>query len=478
METEILDEVNRDPETSTRVLVRQFGVHYSTIWRTINREGLYPYHFLTVNGLENADHQQRAQFCRWLLHNEVEDCGFLQSILWTDESSFTREDVFNVHNSHHHAEENPLLGVTSPSGTSDNDQEWNIVDTNKRIRSPNNNTSPHPKKPNEPSNFSSPNRYSLRDTNADNMDLEVDTEINESPPPPPIFLTSSINFITLCKNLEQITKTGGFLCKSNSKSIKINLHSASSYRVVISLFNENKLEYHTNLHHTIPTDYIKDEIEKYGFMVKNVTNVLKSQSKEPLPLFFVDLNPSPNNQDIFKINYLCFTKVKFEAPHIRRDLVQCHRCQQYGHTKSYCNHVPKCVRCGDSHTSDQCSKSKDLPTKCALCSNAHLANYRGCTVHKDLQRLRKKHQPNTISREIAQNSVSSQIQPNSHPLQEASQLHNNVPITTHNEPINTQHSSYSQAVIGRYGHTASNYGEPQNPPTPDQYKPSSPSVSV
>jgi hypothetical protein len=111
-----------------------------------------------------------------------------------------------------------------------------------------------------------------------------------------------------------------------------------------------------------------------------------------------NLNPSPNNQDIFKVNNICFTKVKVEAPHIRRDLVQCHRCQQYGHTKSYCNHQPKCVQCGENHTSDSCSKSKDLPAKCALCSKAHPANYRGCTVHKDLQIFRKKHQLNTNPR--------------------------------------------------------------------------------
>ncbi|KAL4089948.1 hypothetical protein QTP88_024875 [Uroleucon formosanum] len=73
LEREILDEVNRDPETSTRALAHQFGVHHTTVWRIINREGLYPYHFLRVHGLENIDHQQRVQFCRWLLHNEVED---------------------------------------------------------------------------------------------------------------------------------------------------------------------------------------------------------------------------------------------------------------------------------------------------------------------------------------------------------------------------------------------------------------------
>jgi len=39
LETEILDEVNRDPETSTRALARQFGVHNSTVCRTINGDG-------------------------------------------------------------------------------------------------------------------------------------------------------------------------------------------------------------------------------------------------------------------------------------------------------------------------------------------------------------------------------------------------------------------------------------------------------
>ncbi|KAL4126443.1 hypothetical protein QTP88_010665 [Uroleucon formosanum] len=109
LEREILDEVNRDPETSTRALACQFGVHHTTVWRTINREGLYPYYFLRVHGLENTDHQQRVQFCRWLLHNEVEDCNFLQSIIWTDESTFTREGVFNVHNRHYYVQENPHL---------------------------------------------------------------------------------------------------------------------------------------------------------------------------------------------------------------------------------------------------------------------------------------------------------------------------------------------------------------------------------
>lgn len=370
---------------------------------------------------------------------------------------------------------------TTPTEYADNEFDWQIAERNKRIRSPNiNSISPRLKKTNDSSNFISANRFSpIAPTEKDDMIFETSVESKDPPPPPPIFITSSINYVDLCNSIKLITKNEEFSCKSTMKNIKINLQSANSYRAVIKLFNENKLEYHTyqtreekpyrvvirNLHHTIPTDYIKDDIESNGFLVKNVTNILKAHSKEPLPLFFVDLNPSPNNQDIFKLKTICFTKIKIEAPHIRRDLVQCHRCQQYGHTKSYCNHHPKCVRCGENHSSDSCSKSKDLPAKCALCGNDHPANYRGCTVHKDLQRLRKKHQPNTISRVSAENSDShfipscSQLPPgNLHP--------NNDPEISQIVPSDTQHLSFSQAVKGnKIKISKSNH---TNDPTSDQ----------
>lgn len=65
--------------------------------------------------------------------------------------------------------------------------------------------------------------------------------------------------------------------------------------------------------------------------------------------------------------------------------IQCLRCQGFSHTKSYCNHPPKCVRCGDSHASESCVKPADQPGTCALCSGAHPANYRGCPVFKKIQ---------------------------------------------------------------------------------------------
>lgn len=120
-------------------------------------------------------------------------------------------------------------------------------------------------------------------------------------------------------------------------------------------------------------------------MPRNVTNFLHRITKQPLPLFFVDLEPDINNKDVFEIDHLSYTKIKIEEPRPNNQPIQCLRCQGFGHTKSYCNHPPKCVRCGDSHASESCVKPADQPETYALCSGAHPANYRGCPVFKKIQ---------------------------------------------------------------------------------------------
>jgi hypothetical protein len=83
------------------------------------------------------------------------------------------------------------------------------------------------------------------------------------------------------------------------------------------------------------------------------------------------------------------------VPHKKREIIQCFNCQEYGHTKSYCAYPPSCVRCADFHPTQQCTKSKDTPATCALCGGDHIANYRGCSVHKSLQRSNLKSNPNS-----------------------------------------------------------------------------------
>jgi len=78
---------------------------------------------------------------------------------------------------------------------------------------------------------------------------------------------------------------------------------------------------------------------------------------------------------------------------------------------------------------------------------AHPANYRGCTVHKDLQRFRKKQKPNITSRVTTENSDTPQVQPNSQHPPGTSHL-DNATTKSLNEPNDTQHLLFSQKVKG------------------------------
>lgn len=141
-----------------------------------------------------------------------------------------------------------------------------------------------------------------------------------------------------------------------------------------------------NLHPTTPLKLIKDELEVRLYEVRQVTNVLHKVDKNPLPLFFVDLEPTPKSYEIFKLSSLLHSKIKIEEPYKPKTISQCYNCQQYGHTRTYCGYHPRCVRCGADHQSTTCPKPIDAPPKCAHCSQNHPANYKGCTVYKELQR--------------------------------------------------------------------------------------------
>jgi hypothetical protein len=53
-----------------------------------------------------------------------------------------------------------------------------------------------------------------------------------------------------------------------------------------------------NLHPSITTETIREEIAKHGHTVRNVTDIRHRVTKEPLPMHFVDIEPKENNKTI------------------------------------------------------------------------------------------------------------------------------------------------------------------------------------
>lgn len=76
--------------------------------------------------------------------------------------------------------------------------------------------------------------------------------------------------------------------------------------------------------------------------------------------------------------------VTVEPPRKVKDMVQCYRCQEFGHTKTYCNKRYKCVKCAENHQSVNCPKEKNQPATCANCNENHAASYKGCKIYQEI----------------------------------------------------------------------------------------------
>lgn len=101
LDEEIIEYFEQDPRRSTRMAAARFDVSQYYVWKVLNCEGLHPYHFRKVQVLHENDGPARVTFCQWLLDNRN------ANILWTDEATFTRVGLFNQHNEHFWAFNNP-----------------------------------------------------------------------------------------------------------------------------------------------------------------------------------------------------------------------------------------------------------------------------------------------------------------------------------------------------------------------------------
>lgn len=251
------------------------------------------------------------------------------------------------------------------------------------------------------------------------------------PKPPPIYVRNVTKFSDLCGVLSNLVGKDAFTFKARITDLVINPSTTESYRMIIRYLSEKRADYHTYqlqsekayrvviryLHQSTPVEMIKEELDELGHKARNIAPVIHPVSKQTLPLFFVDLDPGPNNKDIFGLEFLCYTKIKVEEPNKQRNVIQCKRCQEYGHSKSYCKHRPRCVKCAGEHLTTDCGKQRTTPAKCALCNGEHPANYRGCIVHRELQRTKRPsvvpvyNHPSAPKREVTNPATTATQQP-------------------------------------------------------------------
>jgi len=153
----------------------------------------------------------------------------------------------------------------------------------------------------------------------------------------------------MVKYLTEILEEEQYYCKAlPNEMAKINVNTSDSYQRLIKRLQDDKIVHHTyqireerayrvvlrNLYHSIPPYEFQAELKTLGHKVRNVLNIRYRVTKEPLLLYFVDLEPQDNNKSIYDLQLLCNMKIVVEAPRKKNHIVQCMRCQFYGHTKS------------------------------------------------------------------------------------------------------------------------------------------------
>ena len=309
-------------------------------------------------------------------------------------------------------------------GTQNNiNNEWQEIRNSTRKRNcPTQNFTPENK-------IETRNRYGI-------LANETNTEGNPNPTknhkPPPIFIHGVINYGAMINQIRHIAKDEQYSTKSLANNeIKINCVTPETYRTFIRYLKENNIYYHTyqlkeerayrivvkHLHHSTDMEEIRQELLELGHKARNILNAQHRITKEPLNLFFIDLEPAENNKEVYNITALQNKIIQIEPPRARKNnIVQCMRCQQYGHTKSYCNRPFSCVKCGGHHNSKECTKSKDTPATCALCGGDHPANYRGSEHYHNVLKKSNTH------RNIAQRTQPTHTVTNDTTIQPSSNL--------------------------------------------------------
>nr|CAH7737068.1 unnamed protein product [Callosobruchus chinensis] len=107
MEEAVLNEIERNPETSTRKIAHEFNITHVTVWQILRHQQLYPYHMQRVQALIPRDLPLRVDFCNWLRNQILRNPNFLSQVLFTDEACFSRNAIINFHSNHVWSEDNP-----------------------------------------------------------------------------------------------------------------------------------------------------------------------------------------------------------------------------------------------------------------------------------------------------------------------------------------------------------------------------------
>lgn len=245
---------------------------------------------------------------------------------------------------------------------------------------------------------------------------------------PPIIVRNK-SIVEINEMISKLEGDGKFVLRNNNGSVQIRVKCGDLFRRIEKCLKEADVEFFT--HSTRDEATVKIVLSGLPFFeYDDIVAELEKNNIRPREIKLLSESDGGNNalyllhfeKGHIKLNQLREVKHLFNVivwwryfTKKKSDVIQCYRCQRFGHGSRHCNMTARCVKCGEQHTSsvcelpkkDQLSEEMEInfrqKVKCANCQQNHTANFKECPFRKDF--LKQQEQKNSrrkfTSRHIA-----------------------------------------------------------------------------
>lgn len=279
----------------------------------------------------------------------------------------------------------------------------------------------------------------------------------------PIILRNKEKWTKVSKELND-RKISITRATNTNYGIKIQPTTIDDYRTLYKYLKENNYEFHThqlseerNLRIVIKgvpleikDDEIKEDLKEKGYPTIKITRMMGKNNK-PIQMILIEIEKK--YKSIYNIKSINGLDILIE-PLKSKQIVQCYRCQLFGHVQKNCTADYKCMKCAADHPTYQCTKEKTTPARCSNCNGEHTSIDKKCpkrpTLHqksawrelpkpeiKDLKTIQFETKKQKTSQHSAQKNPKTEI---------AQQLTNLLLQFNETKPTANQISTFSKTI--------------------------------
>ncbi|CAH1110659.1 unnamed protein product [Psylliodes chrysocephalus] len=212
---------------------------------------------------------------------------------------------------------------------------------------------------------------------------------------PPIVVDGRTdNHSSLTNDLKAIVK-GKYSVKYTNTTTVLFTETMEDYESLLGSIKQAQIPHHT---------YTSKLEKTHAFVLRGLVNVTEIEEIEEdliasyeikpreiykmttkyRPLFLVVTDPAITLDYLNKnVRVVENTRIIWELRKSTRSIIQCHRCQAWGHATSNCGRPPKCLKCAGDHLTRTCIKTRETPATCVNCMGDHPANFTQCKTYTE-----------------------------------------------------------------------------------------------